>query len=101
MDPIPAANPEDLHVARHEFELRAKAEEAKRAKLEEEERKRRRDLHHMCCPKCGSTLLTVDYKGIAIDECSHCKGVWLDHSELEQILRLERTTLDKLIKLFK
>lgn len=101
MDPIPTANPEDLHVARHEFELRAKAEEAKRAKLEEEERQRRRALHHMCCPKCGSTLLTVDYKGIAIDECSHCKGVWLDASELEQILRLERSTLDKLIKLFR
>jgi ribosomal protein L37AE/L43A len=101
VDTHPSANPEDLHVARHEFELRAKAEEAKRAKLEAEERNRLGELHHMCCPKCGSKLLTVDYKGIAIDECSHCKGVWLDHSELEQILRLERTTLDKFVRLFK
>jgi ribosomal protein L37AE/L43A len=101
MDSNPVTNIEDLHVARHEFELRAKAEEAKRAKLEAEERKHLRELHQMCCPKCGSKLLTVDYKGIAIDECSHCKGVWLDHSELEQILHLERSTLDKFIKLFK
>lgn len=101
MDTDRPANLEDLHVARHEFELRAKAEESKRAKLETEERKRLGELHHMRCPKCGSMLLTVDYKGIAIDECSHCKGVWLDHSELDQILHLERTTLDKFLKLFR
>jgi hypothetical protein len=97
----PASNPEDLHVARHEFEQRARAEETKRAKLEAEERERLRGLHHMRCPKCGSQLLTIDYRGIAIDECSHCKGVWLDHEELDQILRLERPTLDKLLKLFR
>ena len=100
MENQPATSPEDLYVARHEFELRAKAAEAKRAKLEAEERKHLKELHHMCCPKCGSKLLTTDYKGIEIDECSHCQGVWLDHSELEQILRLERTSLDKFLKLF-
>jgi len=101
MDTNPSTNPEDLYVARHEFELRAKAEQAKRANLETEEHERLRELHYMCCPKCGSQLLTTDYKDIAIDECTHCKGVWLDPSELEQILRLERTTLDRLLRLFK
>jgi len=95
------SNAEDVYVAKHEFELRAKAEEARRAELAEAERLRRKELHYMCCPKCGSTLLPVDYKGIEIDECSHCKGVWLDHKELDQILRLERTTLKKLIHLFR
>ena len=55
----------------------------------------------MHCPKCGHNLIEIDYKGIAVDKCSNCEGVWLDAGELEQISNLERGKLDKLFTVFK
>ena len=39
----------------------------------------------MSCPKCGAALQVVELHGVAVDECTSCHGVWLDHGELELI----------------
>ena len=39
----------------------------------------------MKCPKCGSDLKTVESRGIEVDVCDNCKGVWFDLSEIEQL----------------
>ena len=55
----------------------------------------------MRCPKCGMELIEIDYKGIKVDKCSECEGVWLDAGELEAISKFEKTVLDKLFSVFK
>jgi Zn-finger nucleic acid-binding protein len=55
----------------------------------------------MRCPKCGMELIEIDYKGIMIDECSECEGIWLDAGELETVSRMEKKRLDKLFGVFK
>ncbi|WP_187262249.1 TFIIB-type zinc ribbon-containing protein [Pontibacter beigongshangensis] len=40
----------------------------------------------MKCPSCHETLLMSDKKGIEIDYCPNCRGVWLDRGELEKII---------------
>lgn len=40
----------------------------------------------MKCPTCNTTLLITDKKGVEIDYCPDCRGVWLDRGELEKIL---------------
>jgi uncharacterized protein len=55
----------------------------------------------MKCPKCGMELIEIDYRGIRVDKCSECEGVWLDAGELEGISRFEKTNLDKLFSVFK
>ena len=45
----------------------------------------------MRCPRCGSELKIETHKGIEVDRCSSCEGMWLDHHELDQ---LEDTVLD-------
>jgi len=55
----------------------------------------------MRCPKCGMELIEIAYRGIKIDECSECKGIWLDAGELEVIAKLEKTGLDKFFSIFK
>lgn len=92
---------EEEYFARVEFERRKKAEEEKQRKLAEEEKKKLKELHYMKCPKCGMELIEIDYKGIKVDKCSSCEGIWLDAGELEAISRLERTGLDKLFSVFK
>lgn len=92
---------EDEHFARLEFERKKKLEEEKQANLATEEKKRLKELHHMKCPKCGMQLVEIDYKGIKIDRCSSCAGVWLDAGELDQVSGLEQSGLAKFFKVFK
>ncbi len=92
---------EDEYFARLEFEKKKKAEVESHARMVEEEKHKLKELHYMHCPKCGMNLITIDYKGIAVDRCSGCEGIWLDAGELEAITRLEKSGLDKLFSLFK
>lgn len=41
----------------------------------------------MKCPTCESvTLMITERKGIEIDYCPQCRGVWLDRGELDKII---------------
>ena len=92
---------EEEFFARMEFEEKKKIEEEKHKRLAEEEKKRLKQLHYMQCPKCGMELIEIDYKGIKIDECSECEGIWLDAGELETVAKLEKIGLDKFFSIFK
>ncbi|MDY6863255.1 MAG: zf-TFIIB domain-containing protein [Thermodesulfobacteriota bacterium] len=92
---------EDEYIAIMEFQRKKKAEEERQKKLAAEERKKLQDLHYMRCPKCGMELIEIDYKGIKVDKCSGCEGVWLDAGELEAISQLEKSVVDKFFWVFK
>ena len=96
----PSEKEEEFFV-RMEFEKKKKIEEQKHKRLAEEEKKMLKELHYMQCPKCGMELIEIDYKGIKIDECSECDGIWLDAGELETVAKLEKTGLDKFFSIFK
>jgi Zn-finger nucleic acid-binding protein len=68
--------------------------------MADEEKSRLKDLHYMNCPKCGMNLVTIEYRGIQIDRCTTCDGVWLDHGELEAIAALEHPIKEKLFEKF-
>jgi hypothetical protein len=92
---------EEEYFARMEFERKKEVEEEKHRKLREEEKKKLRDLHFVRCPKCWMELIEIDFKGIKVDKCSECQGVWLDAGELEAGAGLERTALDRFFSVFK
>ncbi len=92
---------EEEYYARMEYEKKRKLEEQKTGSMAGEERKKLKDLHYMKCPKCGMDLIAIDYKGIEIDKCSGCEGVWLDAGELESVSSMEKGGLDKLFSVFK
>jgi hypothetical protein len=98
---VKASKQEDEFIARQEFERKRKIAEEKQQKLQKEEKNRLRELHHMRCPKCGMELIEIEYKGIKIDECSHCLGLWLDANELDQILALQQGVVKKVLQVFK
>jgi Zn-finger nucleic acid-binding protein len=40
----------------------------------------------MNCPKCNAELVKKFYKGmIEVESCPHCRGMWLDFHELDQL----------------
>jgi hypothetical protein len=53
--------------------------------LDEDERAALKQLHWMRCPKCGSELDEIIFRGVKIDKCFPCGGVYLDDGELEQL----------------
>jgi len=47
----------------------------------------------MNCPSCKETKLVMsERKGIEIDYCPDCRGIWLDRGELDKII--EKSQLD-------
>jgi len=92
---------EEEYFARMEFERKKKLEEEKHGNLKEEDKKRLKGLHYMRYAKCGMELIEIDYKGIKVDKCSECEGIWLDAGEFEVISKFEKTRLDKLFSVFK
>jgi uncharacterized protein len=43
----------------------------------------------MRCPVDDATLLMSERKGVEIDYCPECRGVWLDRGELDKLLRYD------------
>ena len=99
--PVKPSDKEAEYFAREEFKRLKKMEDEKQLKMESEEKKRLKELHYMRCPKCGMNLVEIDYKGVAVDKCSSCDGVWLDAGELETISQMEKGKLDKWFTVFK
>ena len=99
--PVRPSEKEEEYFARLELERRRKHEEERHKKIAAEEKRRLKELHHMRCPKCGMELSEIDYKGIKVDKCLGCDGIWLDAGELEQVSSLEKKSLDKLFGVFK
>ena len=48
-----------------------------------------RECRSLECPADRSQLAATRYRGVEIDICRHCQGIWLDAGELERILKLK------------
>ena len=83
--PIKPSEQEEEYFAKQEIQRRLKAEAEKTLALAEDEKKRLRDLHYLHCPKCGAKLEEAVMKGITVDICPGCRGIWFDAGELDKI----------------
>lgn len=92
---------EEEYFKRLEFENKKKVEEERQKVMAEKEKAQLRELHFMHCPKCGMNLIEIDYKGVKVDKCSSCEGIWLDAGELEMVSEKEKGFMDNFFKVFK
>src|SRR5438105_7863822 len=74
---------EDEYFARRDADLLRQQRAAAQQAAADGERKK----HYMKCPKCGYDLITHDWDGIQIDQCTHCHGVWFDAREAEALMK--------------
>lgn len=91
---------EEEYFARQEFERRKQALAAHAQSASEETQKQEAAVAQHRCPKCGAELVMVPYKGIEIDKCSQCQGIWLDCGELEQVLEGDQGFLSAVKRIF-
>jgi hypothetical protein len=99
--PVKPSEAEEEYFARKEFEERRTRSLKVQQAMQEEERAKAKALHFMKCPKCGMDLTEIDYRGLKIDKCTGCEGVWLDSGELAHVAALEKGRLDKFFQVFK
>ncbi len=43
----------------------------------------------MICPKCQGEMRTYERNGINVDQCSECRGLFLDRGEFEHLVQAE------------
>jgi Zn-finger nucleic acid-binding protein len=43
----------------------------------------------LTCPKCHGPMRTYERSSITIDQCTDCRGVFLDRGELERLIDAE------------
>ena len=99
--PVKPTDQEDEYFARIEREMMKKIEEQKKKRASKDENQKLRQLHYMKCPKCGMDLVEIDFKGMRIDECSDCRGMWLDAGEFDAMAKIEKPVLERLFEVFK
>lgn len=99
--PVKPTEQEEEYFTRIEQEMKKKREELKEKQASIEETEKLRELHFMKCPKCGMDLIEIDFKGMRIDECSACRGMWLDSGEFDAMVRIEKPVLERLFNVFK
>lgn len=80
---------ENEYFVREDAEHKRKLAHDVRLALVEAERQRLRALHWMRCPKCGMEMHEVLYRGMTVDVCFSCNGIFLDEHELSHIQRPE------------
>lgn len=43
----------------------------------------------MTCPKCQAPMRQYERSGVTIDQCTECRGIFLDRGELERLADAE------------
>lgn len=80
---------EDEFFAKEEAELLKE----QRHKAQEAADEAARRSHYMKCPKDGHDMEQVEFLGVTVERCLHCKGIFLDAGELASVVAKEDVTL--------
>jgi uncharacterized protein len=49
----------------------------------------------LICPKCQSPMRSYERNGVTIDQCTGCRGVFLDRGELERLVDAESSYYER------
>jgi hypothetical protein len=84
--PVTPSDQEDEYFARQEFERRKREMVERDQRVASQERERILSVARGRCPKCAAGLVTVTFRGVELDKCSECGGLWFDCGELDRVL---------------
>lgn len=46
-------------------------------------------MSELTCPKCHGAMRTYERNGVHIEQCTECRGIFLDRGELEHLISAE------------
>jgi Zn-finger nucleic acid-binding protein len=74
---------EDEYFARRDAELIQGLRAERDAAMTAAERQ----SHLMKCPRCGAQLVETERRGIKIESCPECHGMWVDQGEIDLLIK--------------
>ena len=81
----PLGHGEKDYFQKQDQEKIARLAAERRDRLAEEAAEKLRAEHWMRCAKCGNEMETMAFRGVEIERCAECGGVYLDQGELETL----------------
>ena len=51
----------------------------------------------LTCPKCHGDMRTYERSGVHVDQCTECRGIFLDRGELERLIDGENAWADRAV----
>lgn len=79
------SHPEEEYFAREDVEKKRRLALQVKRETDAVERERLKALHHMRCPRCGMQMHQVQLRGLDVDVCFACGGVFLGRGEIDVI----------------
>jgi uncharacterized protein len=52
----------------------------------------------LICPKCQSPMRSYERNGVTIDQCTGCRGLFLDRGELERLVDAEGSYYERAVE---
>jgi hypothetical protein len=104
---MPDRGPQKPSQTEDEYFAREDAEKKRRLALQVKketaagEAQRLKDLHFMRCPKCGMEMHEVPYRGVDVDVCFSCNGIFLDQGELERLKKETGAVMGAILNWFR
>ena len=96
------SQPEDEWFALEEAEKKRRLALQAKQQTAEDEAARLRELHFMHCPKCGLKMHEVRIRGLDVDVCFSCGGVFLEKAEIDVIAHpLQKGIMGAILNWFK
>ncbi len=93
---------EDEYFAREEAAKREREAIERARQMQQAEQEALKQLHYMKCPKCGFDLQETVFRGVVIDKCYHCHGIFFDEGELEKLTGQQHYDLfHSIVRIFK
>ena len=97
---VKPSSEEEEYFNQIEIQKKRDLAEKLKAQMEAKELEKLKELHWMHCTKCGFEMHTIVFKGISIEKCPNCAGIYLDPGELEQLAGQEGGFLTAVLSLF-
>jgi hypothetical protein len=86
-DTVKPSQTEDDYFAKEDLEKKRKMALKVRHEMAADEARRLRELHRGHCPGCGQQMNEVKLRGVDVDVCFACNGVFLESHEIEAFQR--------------
>lgn len=76
---------EDEYFAKEDAEKKKRLEQQIKEETAEKRREELKEICYLKCPKCAGDLNEILFRGVKIDKCADCNGVWLEDGELTKL----------------
>ena len=84
--PVKPSSPEEEYFQKENLRKVKQLRERAAREVKEGDPQRLKEMHWMRCPKCGMALAELEFRGVKVDSCLACGGMFLDKGEIEKAM---------------